>query len=100
MEVHAPPFYPHCSSAAVESLSAALHLLRLPVSSPRAHFSHISLIDFQYLNAFLNHRRVADHVSFIKDVAATEPPQHLSNLLKMLKTRGMSLVKRFKSFLS
>ncbi|KAA0042927.1 pentatricopeptide repeat-containing protein [Cucumis melo var. makuwa] len=28
-----------------------------------------------------------DHVSFIKDVAATEPPQHLFHLLKMLKTR-------------
>ncbi|XP_022946988.1 uncharacterized protein LOC111451004 isoform X1 [Cucurbita moschata] len=33
-----------------------------------------------------------DHVSFIKDVAATEPPQHLSNLLKMLKTRGESII--------
>ncbi|XP_023533903.1 uncharacterized protein LOC111795609 [Cucurbita pepo subsp. pepo] len=34
----------------------------------------------------------SDHVSFIKDVAATEPPQHLSNLLKMLKTRGESII--------
>ncbi|KAG6605211.1 Protein IN CHLOROPLAST ATPASE BIOGENESIS, chloroplastic, partial [Cucurbita argyrosperma subsp. sororia] len=36
----------------------------------------------------------SDHVSFIKDVAATEPPQHLSNLLKMLKTRDIFLSTR------
>lgn len=34
-----------------------------------------------------------DHVSFIKEVAATQPPQHLSQLLTMLKTKGGSLLK-------
>ncbi|KAI4314983.1 hypothetical protein L6164_027837 [Bauhinia variegata] len=33
-----------------------------------------------------------DHVSFIKDVAATNPPEHLSQLLSTLKTRGDSIV--------
>ncbi|XP_027073689.2 protein IN CHLOROPLAST ATPASE BIOGENESIS, chloroplastic isoform X3 [Coffea arabica] len=33
-----------------------------------------------------------DHVSFIKEVAATQPPQHLSNLLRMLKVRGDSII--------
>ncbi|KAK6946089.1 hypothetical protein RJ641_013633 [Dillenia turbinata] len=28
------------------------------------------------------------HISFIKDVAATQPPEHLSYLLKMLQVRG------------
>ncbi|KAL7228262.1 hypothetical protein ACSBR2_007049 [Camellia fascicularis] len=28
-----------------------------------------------------------DHVSFIKDVAATQPPEHLPHLLKMLQVR-------------
>ncbi|CAA2946991.1 uncharacterized protein LOC111368855 isoform X3 [Olea europaea subsp. europaea] len=29
-----------------------------------------------------------DHVSFIKDVAVTQPPEHLNHLLKMLQVRG------------
>lgn len=29
------------------------------------------------------------HISFIEDVAATQPPQHLHYLLKMLPTRGI-----------
>ncbi|KAL6277634.1 hypothetical protein ACE6H2_021235 [Prunus campanulata] len=33
-----------------------------------------------------------DHVSFIKEVAATQPPQHLSQLLTMLKTKGESIL--------
>ncbi|KAK9231231.1 hypothetical protein WN943_021463 [Citrus x changshan-huyou] len=33
-----------------------------------------------------------DHISFIKDVAATQPPQHLSRLLKLLKARGESII--------
>ncbi|XP_031256688.1 protein IN CHLOROPLAST ATPASE BIOGENESIS, chloroplastic-like isoform X1 [Pistacia vera] len=32
------------------------------------------------------------HVSFIKDIAATDPPQHLEELLKVLHTRGESIV--------
>lgn len=35
---------------------------------------------------------ISDHVSFIKDVAICEPPEHLSQLLRMLKTRGGSLL--------
>ncbi|XP_029127608.1 protein IN CHLOROPLAST ATPASE BIOGENESIS, chloroplastic [Cajanus cajan] len=35
---------------------------------------------------------ISDHVSFVKDVAATQPPQHLSQLLTILKTRGESIV--------
>ncbi|XP_010447153.1 PREDICTED: uncharacterized protein LOC104729832 isoform X1 [Camelina sativa] len=32
------------------------------------------------------------HVSFIKDVAATEPPVHLQHLLKVLQTRGETII--------
>ncbi|EOA17124.1 hypothetical protein CARUB_v10005385mg [Capsella rubella] len=32
------------------------------------------------------------HVSFIKDVAATEPPMHLQHLLKVLQTRGETII--------
>ncbi|XP_052117452.1 protein IN CHLOROPLAST ATPASE BIOGENESIS, chloroplastic isoform X1 [Arachis duranensis] len=35
---------------------------------------------------------VAEHSSFVKDVAATHPPQHLSQLLSILKTRGESII--------
>ncbi|KAG4993409.1 hypothetical protein JHK86_030236 [Glycine max] len=35
---------------------------------------------------------ISDHVSFVKDVAATQPPQHLSQLLSILKTRGESII--------
>eukprot|EP00258_Populus_trichocarpa_P006689 XP_002310717.3 uncharacterized protein LOC7483102 [Populus trichocarpa] len=33
-----------------------------------------------------------DHIGFIKEVAATQPPKHLSHLLRMLKTKGESIV--------
>lgn len=33
-----------------------------------------------------------EHVSFVKDVAATQPPQHLSQLLTILKTRGETII--------
>ncbi|KAG8473574.1 hypothetical protein CXB51_035840 [Gossypium anomalum] len=32
------------------------------------------------------------HISFIKDVAATQPPENLQHLLKMLQTRGETIV--------
>ncbi|KAJ0262797.1 Protein IN CHLOROPLAST ATPASE BIOGENESIS [Hirschfeldia incana] len=32
------------------------------------------------------------HVSFIKDVAVTEPPTHLHHLLKVLQTRGETII--------
>ncbi|KAG5407626.1 hypothetical protein IGI04_013745 [Brassica rapa subsp. trilocularis] len=35
---------------------------------------------------------VAGHVSFIKEVAVTEPPTHLQNLLKVLQTRGETII--------
>ncbi|XP_058740783.1 protein IN CHLOROPLAST ATPASE BIOGENESIS, chloroplastic-like [Vicia villosa] len=51
---------------------------------------------------FLNHRISSlhissssissDHVSFVKDVAATQPPQHLSQLLSIVKTRGDTII--------
>ncbi|KAD6795859.1 hypothetical protein R6Q59_020227 [Mikania micrantha] len=34
----------------------------------------------------------SDHVSFIKDVAAAQPPEHLHHLLKMLQVRGESII--------
>lgn len=43
--------------------------------------------------AIANANLIQDHVSFVKDVAATQPPQHLSNLLTILKTRGTPLPK-------
>ncbi|XP_042973683.1 protein IN CHLOROPLAST ATPASE BIOGENESIS, chloroplastic-like isoform X2 [Carya illinoinensis] len=33
-----------------------------------------------------------DHMTFIKDVAAAQPPEHLGQLLRMLKTRGESIL--------
>ncbi|CAA2946984.1 uncharacterized protein LOC111368855 isoform X2 [Olea europaea subsp. europaea] len=33
-----------------------------------------------------------DHVSFIKDVAVTQPPEHLNHLLKMLQVRGEQII--------
>ncbi|XP_073126254.1 protein IN CHLOROPLAST ATPASE BIOGENESIS, chloroplastic-like [Henckelia pumila] len=33
-----------------------------------------------------------DHVSFIKDVAATQPPENLSHLLKLLQVRGEQII--------
>ncbi|KAJ1414482.1 hypothetical protein SESBI_18728 [Sesbania bispinosa] len=51
---------------------------------------------------FLSHSRaslrvsssssISDHVSFVKDVAATQSPQHLPQLLSILKTRGESII--------
>ncbi|WZZ76688.1 hypothetical protein YC2023_088058 [Brassica napus] len=35
---------------------------------------------------------VAGHVSFIKEVAVTEPPKHLQHLLKVLQTRGETII--------
>ncbi|XP_033142648.1 protein IN CHLOROPLAST ATPASE BIOGENESIS, chloroplastic isoform X3 [Brassica rapa] len=35
---------------------------------------------------------VAGHVSFIKEVAVTEPPTHLQHLLKVLQTRGETII--------
>ncbi|KAJ6896405.1 hypothetical protein NC651_022569 [Populus alba x Populus x berolinensis] len=32
------------------------------------------------------------HISFIEEVAATQPPQHLHYLLKMLQTRGETII--------
>ncbi|CAK7337705.1 unnamed protein product [Dovyalis caffra] len=34
---------------------------------------------------------ILHHIGFIKEVAATEPPKHLSHLLRMLKTKGSLL---------
>ncbi|KAE7999631.1 hypothetical protein FH972_004039 [Carpinus fangiana] len=33
-----------------------------------------------------------DHMTFIKDVASAQPPQHLGQLMRMLKTRGESFL--------
>ncbi|KAH7519046.1 hypothetical protein JRO89_XSUnG0146600 [Xanthoceras sorbifolium] len=33
-----------------------------------------------------------EHISFIKNVAAAQPPQHLSHLLRLLKARGQSII--------
>jgi len=44
---------------------------------------------FLFISHF--HFSSVDHVSFVKDVAATQPPQHLSHLLSILKTRGKSI---------
>jgi hypothetical protein len=52
--------------------------------------SHSNLIIFfPLLASFILHFTiVAEHVSFVKDVAVIQPPQHLSQLLSILKTRG------------
>ncbi|KAK9054102.1 hypothetical protein SSX86_025179 [Deinandra increscens subsp. villosa] len=34
----------------------------------------------------------SDHVTFIKEVAAAQPPEHLHHLLKMLQVRGESII--------
>ncbi|KAL0450367.1 UNVERIFIED_CONTAM: protein IN CHLOROPLAST ATPASE BIOGENESIS, chloroplastic [Sesamum latifolium] len=41
----------------------------------------------------------SDHVSFIKDVAATQPPEHLNHLLKMLKGKKLFLLEQSKGML-
>ncbi|XP_058010459.1 protein IN CHLOROPLAST ATPASE BIOGENESIS, chloroplastic isoform X3 [Hevea brasiliensis] len=33
-----------------------------------------------------------EHISFMKEVAATEPPRHLPHLLRLLKTRGDAII--------
>ncbi|XP_028764041.1 protein IN CHLOROPLAST ATPASE BIOGENESIS, chloroplastic isoform X1 [Neltuma alba] len=33
-----------------------------------------------------------DHVAFVKDIAATQPPEHLSQLLNVLKAKGETIV--------
>ncbi|XP_021887292.1 uncharacterized protein LOC110806681 [Carica papaya] len=35
---------------------------------------------------------VPDHISFIKDVAVTQPPDHLPHLLRMLQTKGENIL--------
>ncbi|KAK6116218.1 hypothetical protein DH2020_050014 [Rehmannia glutinosa] len=51
--------------------------------------------------AFFRHRRATfrcysssfpDHASFIKDVAATQPPEHLNHLLKVLQLKGEQII--------
>ncbi|XP_061341237.1 protein IN CHLOROPLAST ATPASE BIOGENESIS, chloroplastic-like isoform X2 [Gastrolobium bilobum] len=44
------------------------------------------------LSLSLSPSSIPDHVSFVKDVATTQPPQHLSQLLCILKTRGESII--------
>ncbi|MED6133303.1 hypothetical protein PIB30_027191 [Stylosanthes scabra] len=39
-----------------------------------------------------SHAVAAEHASFVKDVAAINPPQHLSQVLSILKTRGESII--------
>ncbi|XP_065873104.1 protein IN CHLOROPLAST ATPASE BIOGENESIS, chloroplastic-like isoform X1 [Euphorbia lathyris] len=49
---------------------------------------------------FLNRRRPTlrayssfpEHTSFVKELAATEPPKHLPHLLRLLKTRGECII--------
>jgi len=48
--------------------------------------SHLILILWFF--PFFTFSVIAEHVSFVKDVAVTQPPQHLSQLLTILKTRG------------
>ncbi|CAB80126.1 hypothetical protein [Arabidopsis thaliana] len=48
------------------------------------------LFDYSWWRQQINKRMW--HVSFIKDVAATEPPMHLHHLLKVLQTRGETII--------
>lgn len=47
-------------------------------------FSFLGWVAWEFVN------QNAGHLSFIKDVAAAEPPKHLHYLLKVLQTRGSS----------
>ncbi|KAF8410092.1 hypothetical protein HHK36_002614 [Tetracentron sinense] len=110
MEVHARPQFPHCFSAAAELGLDALHLLLLEKNSE----SNLGLWTVEAL-AIANNRNPPlrtrgenstlrpvtkkptlmssrGHISFIKDVAATRPPEHLHYLLKMLQTRGETII--------
>ncbi|XP_019182423.1 PREDICTED: uncharacterized protein LOC109177510 [Ipomoea nil] len=42
--------------------------------------------------AFRCYSSSPDHVSFIKDVAATQPPEHLNGLLNMLQMKGEQII--------
>ena len=33
---------------------------------------------------------IPDHASFVKEIAATDPPEHLNSLLNVLQARGMA----------
>ena len=33
---------------------------------------------------------IPDHASFVKEIAATDPPEHLNSLLNVLQARGMT----------
>ncbi|KVH92511.1 hypothetical protein Ccrd_005451 [Cynara cardunculus var. scolymus] len=41
----------------------------------------------------------SDHVSFIKDIAVAQPPEHLHHLLKMLQVRGKTLMELWTAYL-
>ncbi|KAE9613038.1 hypothetical protein Lal_00027533 [Lupinus albus] len=43
-------------------------------------------------HAVVNANLIQDHVSFVKDVAAIQPPHNLSHLLTILKTKGESII--------
>ncbi|XVE82826.1 hypothetical protein DITRI_Ditri16bG0036700 [Diplodiscus trichospermus] len=58
-------------------------------SSPRASSL---LLGHGRCARFLCSSSFPDHISFIKEVAATQPPQHLSQLLRILNARGESIL--------
>lgn len=45
-----------------------------------------------YDNAYNETQLLADHTTFIKEVAVAQPPENLSCLLSMLRARGMLLL--------
>lgn len=49
---------------------------------PRRHFRSSSRVSCSS----------SGHISFIKDVAVTQPPEHLPSLMKMLQTRGETII--------
>ncbi|KAM7252120.1 hypothetical protein ACFE04_024003 [Oxalis oulophora] len=54
--------------------------------------SHGSRRCFSICSSLTSPVTAPDHLSFIKEVAATQPPQHLSHLLNILQARGETLV--------
>ncbi|CAH9069353.1 unnamed protein product [Cuscuta europaea] len=60
----------------------------LPGHSPAAIVPSTIFCRFRKFRCYAS----SDHVSFIKDVAATQPPNNLNGLLNMLQMRGEQLV--------
>uniref|UniRef100_A0A1D1ZDN1 Putative beta-1,3-galactosyltransferase 14 n=1 Tax=Anthurium amnicola TaxID=1678845 RepID=A0A1D1ZDN1_9ARAE len=74
-----------CAAAAGSAASSPWMLLRQAKAAGRCSLSSSP-------SSVASTRTSSDHVSFIKDVAAARPPEHLDYLLNMLQMRGEAII--------